>query len=307
MRAVVVRTTGGPEVVEVIDRPVPEPGIAEVRIKVRAASLNPADAAVRAGFFGAPPAGGVGLGWDVAGVVDAVGPAVALPVGAPVIALVQGTLLPVKGQAEYVVVGVSAVAPAPAGIAPELAATIPLNGLTAAQSLELLGLEAGATVLITGAAGAVGGYAVQLAGRLGLTVIATGSAADEALVRDDFGAQVYLAKGGGLGAAVREHVPDGVDGVLDTAMLGGAALPALRDGGVFVTTRIDAMPRPERGIRVRLTSVGADASRLTTLSDLAASGRITPRVAATYPLEEAATAHARLAAGGLRGRVVLVS
>ncbi|WP_322619908.1 zinc-binding dehydrogenase [Streptomyces acidicola] len=96
-----------------------------------------------------------------------------------------------------------------------------------------------------------------------------------------------------------------MDAVLDTAMLGQAAIGAIADGGTFVTTRPDALPETERGIRVRLTQVGADGSMLTTLSDMAASGELALRVAETYPLEEAAKAHARLAVGGLRGRFVL--
>jgi D-arabinose 1-dehydrogenase-like Zn-dependent alcohol dehydrogenase len=92
---------------------------------------------------------------------------------------------------------------------------------------------------------------------------------------------------------------------LDTAMLGQAVIGAVADGGSFVTTRIDALPRAERGIRVRLTQVGPDGAMLTTLSDLAEAGDLALRVAETYPLQEAAKAYARLQRGGLRGRVVL--
>jgi NADPH:quinone reductase-like Zn-dependent oxidoreductase len=282
------------------------PGLNEVRIKVAAAALNPADAAVWAGFFGPVPGdGGAGLGWDVAGTVDTVGPGAWFTTGEPVIALVHGTFLPTKGQAEYVVVPSHAVAPAPAGVAAAAAATIPLNGLTAAQSLELLGLPAGGTVLVTGAAGAVGGYAVQLGKRLGLTVIGLDDAQDEAYVRGTLLADDYLPRAADPAAALRARYPGGVDGVLDTATLGQAVIGAVRDGGTFVTTRVDHVPAAERGIRVRLTTVAADASRLTTLSDLAGAGKLALRVAQTYPLDEVAAAHARLAQGGLRGRLVL--
>lgn len=111
--------------------------------------------------------------------------------------------------------------------------------------------------------------------------------------------------GGDLVGAVRTLYPEGVDAVLDTATLGQAVIGAIAGSGTFVTTRPDALPEAERGIRVRLTQVGADGSVLTTLSGMAASGELALRVAETYPLEEAAKAHTRLAAGGLRGRIVL--
>jgi NADPH:quinone reductase-like Zn-dependent oxidoreductase len=105
--------------------------------------------------------------------------------------------------------------------------------------------------------------------------------------------------------AVRALYPEGVDAVLDTTTLGQALIGAVSDNGTFVTTRMDALPEPERGIRVRLTQVAAEGSMLTTLSDLAASGELVLRVAQTYPLDDASQAHARLAQGGLRGRIVL--
>ncbi len=105
--------------------------------------------------------------------------------------------------------------------------------------------------------------------------------------------------------AVRKVRPEGVDAVLDTAMLGQAVIGAVADGGRFVTTRLDALPQTERGIRVLLTQVGRDGAMLTTLPDLAAAGDLALRVAETYPLQEVAQAYARMTRGGLQGRVVL--
>jgi NADPH:quinone reductase len=308
MRAAVYRSLGGPDVVEVAEVDKPVPGLSEIRIKVQAAALNPTDvAAWSGGFFPAPPEGSTyGLGWDIAGVVDAVGPGAHWTPGQPVIALSYGLPLGLnRAQAEYVVVPPHAIAAAPAGVDPVHAATIPLNGLTAAQSVELLGIQAGQTVLITGAEGAVGGYAVQLAKRRGAVVIASDLSPDGEFATKVAGADVYVPASQAPAETVREVRPEGVDAVLDTAMLGQAVIGAVADGGRFVTTRIDALPRAERGIRVRLTQVGPDGAMLTTLSDLAAAGDLALRVAETYPLQEAATAYARLQAGGLRGRVVL--
>jgi NADPH:quinone reductase-like Zn-dependent oxidoreductase len=292
MRAVVYRSVGAPDVIEVADVDLPEPGMFEIRIKVDAAALNPADVAAWSGLFPAPAQGShFGLGWDVEGTVDAVGPGAAWEVGTPVIAIVQGATGVVRAQAEYTIVPSNTLAHAPTGIDAVHASTIPLNGLTAAQSVELLGLGEGQSVFITGAAGAVGGYAVQLAKRRKLTVIAS-----------DF-ADAFVPASDDPAAAVRRLYPHGVDAVLDTTTLG--VIAAVRDGGTFVTTRMDALPQAERGIRVRLTQVSPDAAMLTTLSDLATSGALALRVAQTYPLDEAAQAHGRLAEGGLRGRLVL--
>ena len=306
MRAVIYRSVGTSEVIEVAEVALPEPGLFEVRIKVEAAALNPADVAAWSGLFPAPPEGSYfGLGWDVAGTVDAVGPGVAWKVGAPVIAIVPGATGTVRAQGEYAIVRTNALAGAPGGVDAAHASTIPLNGLTAAQSVELLGLGEGQSVFITGAAGAVGGYAVQLAKRRGLTVIASDRAEDEVFVTTVLGADTFVPSTADPSGAVQQFYPDGVDAVLDTARLGARIIGVVKDGGTFVTTRMDALPEPERGIRIRLTQVSPDAAMLTTLSDLAAAGALVLRVAQTYPLDKAAQAHARLAEGGLRGRLVL--
>lgn len=308
MLAAVYRTQGSPDVVEVAEVDKPEPGLAEIRIKVQAAALNPTDASAwRGGFFPAPPQGTCyGLGWDIAGVVDAVGPGTNWQPGQQVIALSYGLPLGLnRAQAEYVVVGSNAIAAAPDGIDASHAATIPLNGLTAAHSVELLGLRPGQSVLVTGAEGAVGGYAVQLAKRRGLLVIASDLSPDGAFATDVAGADAYLPASPSPVDALRAVRPEGVDAVLDTAMLGQAIIGAVVDGGTFVTTRLDALPQTERNIRVRLTQVGGDAATLTTLSDLAASGELALRVAQTYPLQQAAQAYAHLVTGGLKGRIVL--
>jgi NADPH:quinone reductase-like Zn-dependent oxidoreductase len=308
MRAVVYRSVGTPEVIEVAEIDLPEPGMFEIRIKVDAAALNPADVAAWSGIFPAPPDGShFGLGWDVAGTVDAVGPGAAWELGTPVIAIVQGATGVVRAQAEHAIVPSNAIAIAPAGVDAIHAATIPLNGLTAAQSVELLGLSAGQSVFITGAGGAVGGYAVQLAKRRGLRVIASDLPDDEEYVTTVLGADSFLPSSEDPTAEVRQLYPNGVNAVLDTTTLGSRIIGAVTDGGIFVTTRADALPHPERGIRVRLTQVAPDAAMLTTLSDLAATGALALRVAQTYPLDQAAQAHARLAEGGLRGRIVLTT
>ncbi|WP_425276511.1 alcohol dehydrogenase catalytic domain-containing protein, partial [Streptomyces swartbergensis] len=146
MRAVVVNSFGGPEAVEVVETEVPQPGAREVRIKVAAAALNPVDAGVRAGVFGGAGKR-IGLGWDVAGTVDAVGVASSWSVGDEVVALDYGVVKPLGTHAEYVVVDTAAAALAPATVDPVRAATLPLNALTAVQALDLLELTSDQSLL----------------------------------------------------------------------------------------------------------------------------------------------------------------
>ncbi|WP_040809565.1 NADP-dependent oxidoreductase [Nocardia concava] len=310
MRAVVIRSFGGPEVLEVAEVPVPAAGLGQVRIRVAAAAVNPVDVHTRSG--GLAQAGlmvareVIGLGWDVAGTIDEIGSGVAdFAVGDQVFGLSDRLDVPLGTHAEYVVLDASSVALAPRSVSPVEAATLPLNALTAAQALDALALAAGRTVLVTGAAGAVGGFAVELAAAQGLRVVATASAADEALVRK-LGAEFFVPRGARLGEAVRSLVPGGVDGAVDAASLGAEALDAVRSTGAFAAVVGGAEPVGLRGIRVANTWIRADGPRLAELAALVDAGRLTPRVAQTLPLAEVAAAHRLQVEGGLRGRLVLL-
>ncbi|WP_037674548.1 NADP-dependent oxidoreductase [Streptomyces griseus] len=295
MRAAVVTSFGGPEAVEVVDVEVPEPGARQVRIKVAAAALNPVDAGVREGVFGGAGKQ-IGLGWDVAGTVDATGVATAWSVGDEVVALDYGMVKPLGTHAEYVVVDTDAVATAPATADAVHAATLPLNALTAMQALDLLDPAPGGSLLVTGAAGAVGGFAVQLAAHRGIAVTALAREDDEELVRS-LGAARFIAG---------DVESGGFDAVLDAAVLGERALARVRDGGAYVGVIPQAQPAAERGVRTGAVEVSADGARLAELVRLVDAGVLTLRVAETYALQEAAKAHARLGEGGVRGRLVLV-
>jgi NADPH:quinone reductase len=306
MRAVVVRSFGGPEVLEVAEVPAPQAGPGQVRIRVEAAPVNPVDYATRAGILTEAGLmtgeGQIGLGWDVAGVIDQVngGP---FKVGDRVIGLSDRLDLPTKTQAEFVVLDNDAVAPAP-GDDLVAASTLPLNGLTALQALDLLNLKTGQTLLVTGAAGAVGGFAVELAVARGLRVVATASDGDEELA-GSLGAEFFVPRSAPLAESVRQAVPGGVDGVLDAAILGIRALDAVRNGGKFIAVVSGVAPPPLRGTDVRNVWVRADGRQLEELSRLVAQGKLTPRVADTLSLAEVAEAHKRLEKGGLKGRLVL--
>lgn len=298
MAAAVAEGFGGPERVEVVRVPIPRPGAGQVRVRVRAAGLNPVDGAVRAGVFGGEGQR-LGFGWDVAGEIDELGADVdGWAVSDRVVGLHYGTVKPLGTHAEYAVLDPSALAPAPVTVDGVTAAALPLSGLTAARAVGQLDLPAGSTVLVTGAAGSVGGLAVQLAARAGYVVTALAGADDEALVRS-LGAAHFVPRGSAPAAAV--------DGVVDTAVLGGPALAFVRDGGAYVGLIPHAAPAAERGVRVVEQEVAADGAHLARLVSLVDTGELTLRVARTFPLAEAPKAHADLADPGVRGRIVLTA
>lgn len=310
MRAVGVPRFGGPEVLEVIERELPQPGAGEVRVRVGAATVNPTDIGLRAGTFAERYAGlepPFIPGMELAGEIDAVGEGSGWSLGERVIAIVLPARALGGAQAEYVVVPALSVARAPAGASVEQAATLPMNGLTVRRALDMLALAPGATLAVTGSAGAVGGYAIELGKREGLTVIADAAPVDEALVRS-LGADVVVPRGEAFSAAaIRAAFPDGVDAVIDAALLGPAILPAVRDEGRLIAVRPFA-GESERGIDIALALVGDYATNQQALRELsrqAGAGELTLRVAGSYPAEEAAQAHRRLEAGGVRGRLLI--
>ncbi len=250
-----------------------------------------------------PPRPVAGLGWDVAAPVDATAPDVTtFTPGDRVIALSDRLPLSLKTRADYAILDTTAVALLPPDTNLTAAATLPLAALTAAQSLDLTGLGAGRTLLVTGAAGAVGGYVVELAVRAGIRVVAVGAGRDRGFLTEVGAGWVVGREVDDLGSAVRELVPGGVDAVVDAASLGMPALDAVRGGGAFVALLAGRAPVGLRGIRVANVWIRADGPRL---AELAGAG-LHLRVAGTLPLEEVAEAHRRMEKGGLRGRLVLI-
>lgn len=308
MRAVIVRHFGGPQVLEVADVPVPVPGPGQVRIKVAAAAVNRIDLSTRSGALTQAgllaPLPSVALGWDVSGVIDEVGPGVRRSRAGDAVVGLRDLLSAGGAQAQWVVLDESATAPAPASVSPAEAAALPLAGLTADRALALTGLRPGQTLLVTGAAGGVGGLLIQLAALRGIRTVGVADKGDETAVRQS-GADEFVARTDQLSPAVRAIVPGGVDAVIDGAVAGIAVHEALRGGGVFVALVAPFAPPPLRATRVLVQEVFADGARLAELSALVDAGRLSLRLAGVLPLEEVAEAHERLAAGGVRGRLVL--
>ncbi|WP_229068404.1 NADP-dependent oxidoreductase [Actinoplanes sp. DH11] len=300
MRAVRYTQFGGPEVLHVAtDVPLPAPGPGQVRVRVAASVVHPVDLMVRSGRFPAPLPTTLPYvpGWDVAGTVDEVGPSVTtLAPGAEVLGFSPWLRTTAGAHAEYVVVDAAALTAAPTGTPATEAATLPTNGLAAAQALDLLALPAGSSVLVSGAAGQVGGFLLALARAAGLR--ATGIAGDDDRAFVESLGATFVPRGG--------TVPGGFDAVVDLAVIGESLLDAVRDGGGFVAASPPLRPEPVRGIRTLALEVEPDGARLADLVKLVDSGDLPLRVAAVYSFAEAAAAHERLAAGGVRGGVVLV-
>ncbi|MEV0407076.1 NADP-dependent oxidoreductase [Actinoallomurus sp. NPDC050550] len=310
MKAVRFHEYGDPDVLRYEDAEQPVPGAGRVRIRVAATSFNSVDANIRGGFMQGPIP--VELphtpGLDVAGTVDALGEGVdGIAVGDEVIGF-----LPMTGNgaaAEYVLAPAEILTPAPKSIPLPDAAALPVVGLTAWQALfDHAKLTAGQRVLINGAGGAVGGYAVQLAKNAGAHVIATASPRSSERVRTVGADEVIDHTATEVPAVVTEPV----DVVLNLAPVDPAQLAALvaliRPGGVLVNTTV-WMPAPadeERGVRGIDLFVRSDAEQLSRLVALIDRGELRVDVAERVPLAELPALHARTTTGALSGKVIVL-
>ena len=281
-----------------------------MRIKVRAAAVSPTDTGVRGGANAAvveakePP---YIPGMDAAGVIDEVGDGAGFAIGDEVMAMAVPAGEHGGAYVSYLVADTDSVAHIPAGTTLEAASTLPMNGLTALQALRRLDLRPGQVLAVTGAAGTLGGYAIQLAHQAGLTVVADYAAKDRALL-EEVGPDHLVPRGADVAQQIRALYPEGVDGLLDAAVQHEVALPAVKDGGDFATVRGFNGPT-ERGITIHQVSVPADYhsdGKLDELRGLVDAGQLSLRVADVLPADRAAEAHRRLEAGGVRGRLVLV-
>lgn len=308
MKAVRFTETGGPEVLRHVDVEAPTPAAGQVRLRVSASAYNAADGGMRGGFLPIPIALPHIPGYDVSGTVDSVGPDVeGLAVGDAVVAF-----LPMEtdgGAAEYVVAPAEAVVAAPTSIPLTDAAGLPSVALTAWQALvDEGGLEAGRRVLVVGAGGVVGRYAVQLAKRLGAHVVATASPRSAEAVRAAGADQVVDHTARGL----LESLDEQVDVLLNLAPLDpdvfSSYVAAVRDGGVVVsTTAFMATPGDEsRGVRAATVFVRPDRARLTELVSLVDGGELTVQVDRRVALADLPALHAEAEAGRIVGKVIVL-
>jgi NADPH2:quinone reductase len=304
MHVAEVTAFGPPQVLQLAERPDPAPAPDEVVVRIRAANVNPTDLGVRSGQARRrlpdlqPP---FVPGWDLAGEVTAVGSeARGFAPGDRVLGMIPFGRIGgrVGAYAQAAAIDPDWLVALTTDLDDATAATLPLNALTAIQALDIIAAPPGATLLVTGASGAVGGFATQLALHAGLRVLAQASYDDEDWVAS-LGATEVLSRETDLATI------GPVDAVLDGVPLGPDCTAALRDGGIAVFTRPPRGAEPSRGIRFETVLVQPNAEQLRALTADLEAGRLRTRVAEVLPLAEAARAHELNEAGGLRGKVLL--
>jgi NADPH:quinone reductase-like Zn-dependent oxidoreductase len=306
MRAIRQERLGGPEVLELVQVPRPDPGPTEVLVRAAAAGVNPVDWKVRSagGFLGPPP---FTVGWDVAGVVEEVGFGVTrFSPGDRVFGMPRFPS-EAAAYAEYVTSPSRQLVRVPEGLGDVEAAALPLAGLAAWQALvEAAEVAEGQRVLVLGAAGGVGHLAVQIAKARGAHVTGTASAGKHAFVEGLGADDVVDYTSEDVGERARD-----VDVLLDAvgAEAATAALPAVRDDGMVVTLSGTAIGplRELAGDAVRVTGILVEPDRLgmEAIAELAGQGSLKPHIAQTFPLEQAARAHELSETGRTQGKLVL--
>jgi NADPH:quinone reductase-like Zn-dependent oxidoreductase len=306
LKAIRIHSYGGPEVLVYEDAPRPTPAAGEVLVKVHATALNPVDSSTRAGHlqgmvdFAFPFIPGL----DLAGVVEAVGDdATTVAVGDAVYG--HSNMMRQGAYAEYAVVSAGEIAPKPTSVDFVTAASVSLAGLTAWQGLfEVGGLQAGQTVLIHGAGGGVGSFAVQFALAKGARVLATAGSDKIALLRE-----LGVTEAIDYTTTRFEDVVRDVDVVFDTVRgdLAERSLGVLKSGGIYVTPagQPDAEAASARGVRASGMLAQANPTHLTEIASLINAGKVKPVISKVLPLAEARQAHELLGAGHTCGKIVL--
>lgn len=311
MRALYVPAAG--EQPELADLPVPEAGHGQVLVQVKAAGLNAIDNGLASGMMAGmiPHEYPLVLGRDAAGVVTAVGAGVDhVSVGDEVF----GHMLlapPVKDGtlAEYAVLPAAAVSAKPAGLDFVTAAALPLAAAAAAATVDAVDASAGQTVLVVGASGGVGSYAVQLLAARGATVVATGTSSDGHRLADLGAATVIDYTAGPVAEQVLAAYPDGVDALIDLVSYSAEALPlgAVRKGGKVASTlgAADDDALAAAGLTGSNIMAGPVREVIAPLAEQASAGALKVDVTTVLPLDQAAEGLATIAAGQARGKIVV--
>jgi NADPH:quinone reductase-like Zn-dependent oxidoreductase len=301
---------GGPQVLRLMDLPVPAPAAGEVVVRVAASTVNPSDVMMRAGQQAAlmteltPP---YIAGMEFGGHIHALGEGVSgFTPGQPVMGVVNPRTPAGGAHAELVCVPAASVVALEGSVNVVEATTVPMNGLTSVAALRALALRPGDTLFVTGGAGVLAGYAIPLARCEGIRVIADAKEEDAEMLRR-MGVDMIVPRGDGMEEAVRRLCPQGVDGLIDTALLGSRAAALVREGGGAIALR-RSHPIQDPRLRCAYVSVSdhmADTSALARLAELLRNGTLLPRAGQLMPMADAARAHELMERGGLRARPVL--
>lgn len=319
MKALVVRAYGTPDSFAVEDLPVPEPGAGQLQVRVRAASLNPADLLTTAGAFGemAPLDFPFVPGTDFAGTVTKLGPGTngfavddeVFGFGAPP-SFAAGLGIPAVTSgaiAEYAVFQAGPyLAKRPEKLSANVAAALPSTGMTGLALIDLGGFQPGETVLVVGAPGGIGSVVVPLLARQ-TTVIATGTADDHDYLRGMGSAEVIDYRETDVVGEVLRRCPHGVDAVVNLALTGDevvAATSALRAGGRLLSTTPGTPTAP--GVTTVMGLTNLTPHTLARLAAHALDGTLPDSVTGTYPLDDTVRAYQDLAGSHTRGKLVVI-
>jgi NADPH:quinone reductase-like Zn-dependent oxidoreductase len=298
VRAITLGSFGGIDALSYSDWPDPVPSPGDEVVAIRAVALGPWDLGATQGNFAA--AGGLTSfpqqqGWDFAGETFS---------GRRVIGFVAQPWIGIGTLAERIAVASTLLTELPETLSWTQGASLPVCSLTAQLLVDGAGVSEGNRVAVTGAAGMVGGFAVELARAAGAIVVGAVRPTEAEEARR-LGVDATIDAGGDLGGLLGEWAPGGVNACLDTVGAGAAALGWIRDGGRLLSTVPGSLPEMSRGITADVIQVQPNPAALETLADRAANGRLTVRVAETLPWEEFRRGYQLLQAGGLRGKIVL--
>jgi NADPH:quinone reductase-like Zn-dependent oxidoreductase len=302
-RAVRFDKYGGLEVLQVVDVDRPSPGPGRVLVRVKAAGINPGEASIRKGVYADrwPSTFPSGQGSDLAGIVEEVGPGVAnVEVGDEVIGFTNDR----SSQAEFVLVDSGHLVARPANVSWEQAGALFVAGTTAYAAVRSVGLSAGDTVVVSGAAGGVGSIAVQLARNAGARVIGLSSDGNHKWLADH--GVIPVSYGGGVEDRIRAASAEKVDSFIDT--FGGGYVELALKLGVApnrIDTIIDFAAAAKYGVKTEGNHEGATAEVLAELARLLAAGRLEIPIAKVYPLVEVRDAYRELEQRHTRGKIVL--
>jgi NADPH:quinone reductase-like Zn-dependent oxidoreductase len=310
MQAIGFMEFGSPQVLQLLDLPIPTPADGEVVVCVAASTVNPSDLMMRSGQQAAIMTGLAPpyiAGMEFSGKIFSVGAGVTrFAAGESVIGVVNPRRNTGGAHAQYICVPAASVVSVDSEADLIALATVPMNGLTGLAALHSLGLKAGSSLLVTGGAGVLAGYVIQLAKASGIRVIADAKNEDSDSLRH-LGADEIVTRGAGMDAAVRDIFPSGVDGLVDTALLGDAAAALVRDGGGAIALR-RSHPITDKRLHcgyVAVTDHMINTKMLQQLVELLRKGSLKPRPGQLLPMTSAAQAHALMESGESRGRAIL--